>query len=120
MWHKCIDMRAEWSGKKNGRYRDPPVEVHLGNVSRGDGLFSFERTVTGDPMGNGSLLNRQASNASLERERKCTPPSLEVFSFIYDSAILGKDKLIIFEKKKKFSQPNYMSPGDSDTTAHYI
>lgn len=50
--------------------RPAALVVHFGNVNREDGLFSFVRTVTGDPLGNGSLLNRGASNASLERERK--------------------------------------------------
>lgn len=70
------------AGKKNHR-RGLLVEVHSGNVSREDGLFPFVRTVAGDPLGNGSLLNRGASNASLERERKCRPPSVAVFLFIY-------------------------------------
>lgn len=62
------------------------------------------RIVAGDPLGNGSLLNRGASNASLERERKCWPPSVAVFLFIYllfVCAILGKDKLIGHEAGKR-------------------
>lgn len=69
-------------GKTKHR-RGPLVEVHFGNVSREDGLFSFVRTVAGDPLGNGSLLNRGASNASLERQRKCRPPSVAVFYFLF-------------------------------------
>lgn len=69
------------AGKK--RCRGLPAEAHFRNASREDGLFAFEHTVTGDPLGNGSLLNREASNASLERERKCGPPSVAVFLFIY-------------------------------------
>lgn len=89
------------AGKRNHR-RGPLVEVHFGNVSREDGLFSFEHAVAADPLGNGSLLNRGASNASLERERKRRPPSEAVFLFIYlfFCAILGKDKLIGRESKR--------------------
>lgn len=57
------------AGKRNHR-RGLLVEVHFGNVNQEDGLFSFVRAVTGDPLGNGSLLNRGASNASLEREKE--------------------------------------------------
>lgn len=70
------------AGKRN-HHRGLLVEVHFGNVNQEDGLFSFVRAVTGDPLGHGSLLNRGASNASSERERKCRPPSVSVFFYFF-------------------------------------
>lgn len=109
------------AGKRNHR-RGLLVEVHFGNVNQEDGLFSFVRAVTGDPLGNGSLLNRGASNASLERERKCRPPSVSVFFFIYflSRAILGKDKLIGYESGKPLTrQERKLKKNKKNTASRY-
>lgn len=51
-------------------------EVLSGNANQADGPFSFVCTATGDPLGNASLLNRGASNASLEQRKKSELPNV--------------------------------------------
>lgn len=70
------------SGKRDCR-RGLLEEVHFGNANQADGLLSFVCTATGDPLGNASLLNRGASNASLEQGRKSG--LLDVSEFIFFS-----------------------------------
>lgn len=52
-------------------------DVLFGNANQADGLFSFVCAGTGDPLGNGSLLNRGASNASLEQGSRTRLPNVE-------------------------------------------
>lgn len=52
-------------------------DVLFGNANQADGRLSFVCAGTGDPLGNGSLLNRGTSNASLEQGSKTRLPNVE-------------------------------------------
>lgn len=81
MWHKCIHMRAESRGKEPLLWPARRSALWEGKHAA-DGSFSFVFTATaGDPLGNASLLNWGASNASLEQRRKSVLPNASQSNF---------------------------------------
>lgn len=81
MWHKCIHMRAESRGKEPLLWPAWRSALWEGKHAA-DGSFSFVCTATaGDPLGNASLLNWGASNASLEQRRKSVLPNASQSNF---------------------------------------